>query len=430
MANAIVWFKNIIRLQDNIVLQEAINDGNTILPLYIFDKNLYAPTKYGFTKTGSRRAQFEIESVQALQTALQQINSNLLIAHGNVVATFEEICTANNIATVYLQEEWAIEELELLEALEAALPTVKFVPIDSNTMTPLENLPKTVQQLPKIFTAFRNLVEKYTTIPEPVAAPKSINTLTVNNWGALPTIQQLGLLPMPQHKNKAIAAIGGEQAALQHLQQYVWTKKLPATYFETRNGLIGQDYSTKFSIWLANGCISARTIWAAVQEFELKVIKNKSTYWIYFELLWRDFFRTQFMQDAQPFFVHQGSRADKVVSKTLNKVWCTNWQQGTTGKDFVDANMKELLHTGFMSNRGRQNVASNLVHDLKLSWLYGAAWFEHALIDYDVYSNYGNWAYVAGVGNDPRQDRYFNIEKQAGMYDGDGAYRKLWAEVV
>jgi deoxyribodipyrimidine photolyase len=28
-------------------------------------------------------------------------------------------------------------------------------------------------------------------------------------------------------------------------------------------------------------------------------------------------------------------------------------------------------------------------------------------------SNWGNWAYLAGVGNDPRKHRYFNIEKQA-----------------
>ena len=33
------------------------------------------------------------------------------------------------------------------------------------------------------------------------------------------------------------------------------------------------------------------------------------------------------------------------------------------------------------------------------------------VIDYDVTSNWGNWAYGAGVGNDPR-DRYFNIVKQ------------------
>jgi deoxyribodipyrimidine photo-lyase len=102
------------------------------------------------------------------------------------------------------------------------------------------------------------------------------------------------------------------------------------------------------------------------------------------------------------------------------------WMDGKTGVDFVDANMIELKRTGFMSNRGRQNVASYLCNDLKLDWRYGAAYFEQQLIDYDVCSNWGNWTYLAGVGNDPRGNRYFNIEKQATDYDKDKSFRKLW----
>jgi deoxyribodipyrimidine photo-lyase len=79
-----------------------------------------------------------------------------------------------------------------------------------------------------------------------------------------------------------------------------------------------------------------------------------------------------------------------------------------------------------MSNRGRQNVASFLAKDLGLNWLLGAEYFEAILIDHDVCSNYGNWQYSAGVGNDPRQDRHFNIIKQAKDYDGRGEFVKLW----
>jgi deoxyribodipyrimidine photo-lyase len=109
-------------------------------------------------------------------------------------------------------------------------------------------------------------------------------------------------------------------------------------------------------------------------------------------------------------------------NKELFKKWCF----GQTGVDFVDALMRELLHTGFMSNRGRQNAASYLVHDLQINWMWGAAWFEHLLIDYDVYSNYGNWQYVAGVGNDPREGRKFNIKRQQETYDPDNLYINYW----
>lgn len=88
--------------------------------------------------------------------------------------------------------------------------------------------------------------------------------------------------------------------------------------------------------------------------------------------------------------------------------------------------MKELAKTGFMSNRGRQIVCSFLTRDMGLDWRLGGEWFETCLIDYDPCSNYGNWTYGAGVGNDPREDRYFSIPKQAQNYDPDGDYVAHW----
>ena len=61
-----------------------------------------------------------------------------------------------------------------------------------------------------------------------------------------------------------------------------------------------------------------------------------------------------------------------------------------TGYPFIDANMREMLCTGYMSNRGRQVVASFLVRDLEQDWRIGAEYFESQLLDYDVCSNYGN----------------------------------------
>lgn len=88
--------------------------------------------------------------------------------------------------------------------------------------------------------------------------------------------------------------------------------------------------------------------------------------------------------------------------------------------------MRELSATGFMSNRGRQNVASFLTKNLGIDWRMGAEWFESMLIDYDPASNYGNWNYTAGIGNDARGFRWFNTMKQASMYDRNGDYVRHW----
>jgi deoxyribodipyrimidine photo-lyase len=190
--------------------------------------------------------------------------------------------------------------------------------------------------------------------------------------------------------------------------------------------MVGADYSSKFSAWLALGCISPRFIHDELKKYEKQFGANESTYWMVFELLWRDYFRFMMKKYNTKFFQQAGIQNKGIAVNKYNASQLQDWINGETGIDFVDANMIELKLTGFMSNRGRQNVASYLCNDLKLDWRFGAAYFEQQLIDYDVCSNWGNWAYLAGVGNDPRGNRYFNIEKQASDYDKDKKYRNLW----
>lgn len=84
---------------------------------------------------------------------------------------------------------------------------------------------------------------------------------------------------------------GGETEALKRLKYYLWDSDLIARYFDIRNGMLGQEYSTKFAPWLAAGCLSPRTIYHEVKKYEAQRVANKSTYWVIFELIWRDYFR-------------------------------------------------------------------------------------------------------------------------------------------
>ena len=190
--------------------------------------------------------------------------------------------------------------------------------------------------------------------------------------------------------------------------------------------MVGANYSSKFSAWLAMGCISPRYIYWEVKKYEKEFGANDSTYWLIFELLWRDFFRFMFKKHQTNFFRNSGIQSKEIHSKSSNKKSLSQWINATTLSDFINANMLELKLTGFMSNRGRQNVASYFCNELNMDWQLGAAYFEEQLIDYDVCSNWGNWAYLAGVGNDPRNQRWFNIEKQASDYDKNKLFRNLW----
>ena len=124
------------------------------------------------------------------------------------------------------------------------------------------------------------------------------------------------------------------------------------------------------------------------------------------------------------FFLKRGING-KSLQTEIDQEVLQSWKEGRTSHDFINANMLELQETGYMSNRGRQNVGSYLVHHLKQDWREGARHFEELLVDNDVFSNWGNWLYIAGVGTDPRQ-RVFNPTKQARDYDPDLMFRSTW----
>jgi deoxyribodipyrimidine photo-lyase len=217
--------------------------------------------------------------------------------------------------------------------------------------------------------------------------------------------------------------LGGEDAALAHLAQYL-ARGLPHSYKATRNGLSGVDYSSKLSPWLACGALSPRQVLQQLRAFEAEHGASESSYWLWFELLWRDYFKLLQIKYGKRLYRAGGLPGKAIPSHTEPAF--QRWRHGNTGQPLVDAGMRELAATGYLGNRLRQIVASYLIHDLQCDWRAGAAWFESALIDYDCSINHGNWLYIAGLGTDPRGGRRFNTEKQAAEYDADGAYRALW----
>jgi deoxyribodipyrimidine photo-lyase len=167
-------------------------------------------------------------------------------------------------------------------------------------------------------------------------------------------------------------------------------------------------------------------VYEDLKQFEQEFESNESTYWLFFEVLWREYFQWVALKHGKNLFLPLGLRPDKPVTKGFNQKAFERWKNGTTPDEFVNSNMKELAETGFMSNRGRQNVASYLIHDMGIEWRAGAAHFENHLIDYDPASNYGNWLYLAGRGNDPRPFRKFDTIFQANRYDPDKKFISTW----
>jgi deoxyribodipyrimidine photo-lyase len=432
----IVWIRQDLRLQDNESLDAALSHADEVIPVYVFDERMMQGTTrhFGFPKTGAHRAQFIIESVQDLRLSLRRKGLDLVVRTGKPEEVLFELSKEVSASWVFANMERMAEEEWVQNRLEKNLWSVgkELLLFRGKMLYYTQDLPFPVAHTPEVFTTFRKEVEKIVPVRLPLPAPTRFDKWTVRiDVGEIPTLADFGHAPItPDLRSAMPAGGGGETAGLARLEHYLWDTDAIKTYKDTRNGLLGIDYSSKFSAWLAQGCLSPKTVYAELKRYEAERGANESTYWLFFELLWRDYFRLIGKKHSNAIFQAGGLRQQPIAKSNNDRELFEKWATGNTGEPFVDANMRELNATGFMSNRGRQNVASFLVKDLHLNWLMGAEYFESQLIDYDVCSNYCNWNYIAGIGNDPREDRYFNVPKQAATYDPNGDYVRTWLSAL
>ncbi|KAK1965229.1 DASH family cryptochrome [Colletotrichum sublineola] len=499
-----------LRIADNPILHHlstASDHGFThVLPIYVFpahqieisgflrdgSKSPYpeARSEIGkFWRCGPHRTKFVAQSVWHLKESFESLGSGLSLRvgmFGDVVANLLQSFAdkEHKVGAVWMTAEEATEEKRDEEAVSAACEKhgVAFKTwVDEKYFIDDRDLQlKSPSELADVFTAFRKTQEPLREKPRPVLPrPKQGSLPPYPDQSIIPPQQTPFQIPstydaleaalikpltspfteepkFPDNAQSVHPLKGGEGFAFERLEHLVKTGSM-SSYKDTRNGLLGVDFSTKLSAYLALGCLTSRQIHEALVGYEdgqderFKETpgygkgENEGTKAVRFELLWRDYMRLCTMKFREKLFCVTGFKSDKTpkwksadpkhvvsddnlgtpvadVQKILQRFF-----NGTTGMGLIDASQRELYHTGYTSNRARQNVASFLTKHLGIDWRYGAEWYEYLLVDYDVSSNWANWQYVAGVGNDPRGDnRIFNPVKQAFDYDKSGEYVKAW----
>ena len=423
--NSLVWFRNDLRVDDHNGLKLALNNSNKVVGFYCFNPKVFSENKLGFKKTDVFRTKFLIETVDNLKENLKKNNISLIIKIGDPVEELSNVITQHNIYNIYLQKEWTKEEYDEEALLKSKLTNVLFHSTYDQFLYHPDDVDN--QFISDIFTNFRKYCEKKIDVRNLTLNSYKLNSENLLNENyEVPSLNQLGFDDFILDNRSAFNFSGGSESAKKRLNQYLWKSRKINYYKKTRNGLIGLDYSSKFSPWIANGSISPREIYWEIKEYEKDILKNQSTYWLVFELIWRDYFKYISLKYGSKIF-KIGGILEKDYEWINDFRIFKDWTEGRTVEPFVNANMIELNSTGWMSNRGRQNVASFLAKELKIDWRWGASYFESKLIDYDVHSNYGNWMYVSGVGNDPR-DRKFSIKFQAERYDPLNKFQNMWLQ--
>lgn len=418
----LVWFRNDLRLHDNEMLVEAIAKSDSILPVYILDPRLFGETKYDTLKTGNIRGQFILESVASLRNSLKQIGGNLLIAEGHPEEIIPQLVQEYEITEVYHHREVAREETHVSTLLENALwkLRVNLKHFIGHTLYNKEDLPFPIKDIPDAFNQFKKKIERDSIIKPCFLAPDRINVAEVIDWGTLSTLNDFSLVPQLKDERSDFEFVGGEASGIAHLHKVILAMQQAAT---TKNLIL----ASKLSAWLAMGCLSPRKVYWEIKKMETTPNTKAMFNHILLGLLWRDYFRFMFKKYGNTFFNPDGFGSQGPVDIENEKDNFNKWKNAQTGLAVVDAVMTELNQTGYISNIARQTAALYLINNLEVSWIFGAAYFEEKLIDYNPASNWGNWANMAGVGNDQKTKNVFDLDKYIKNLDPKGNYALTWA---
>lgn len=425
------FFTNDLRFLHNGLLSTACGQVDeligVVMPIHI---SPFVQQHSVEKQIGQQRLLFWQRSLEDLAQHFDAQNHRLYTLKNIKADDLIQLIETCQVSYVYYNQHPGSDERDLIIKVQRSLPNIEFITTSNNTLLDIEQLPFEMRKLPSSFTRFRKTVEAESdllnitpqnTVPRLPEVSDSLNDALQSNPSVSP-VKFSNAAPTPRTIIPTSLTLfeGGESAGLTHLNDY-FQHSYASHYKQTRNAFDGISHSTKFSPWLAVGCLSPKTIVSTLHQYEDLHGSNESTYWIKFELLWREYFYWRARASGGALFANP---QDTHALCTDAKVAFNRWKMGNTNYPIVNACMRELNATGFMSNRGRQLAASCLVYELGCDWRWGAAYFETQLVDYDVASNWGNWSYIAGMNG--QQARHFDLDKQTQMYDPQHDFISRW----
>ena len=374
MIKTLYWMTHDLRLDDNPALIRAAW-SHRLLCVFCVDPRWFSPHRYHVSSMGDHRWKFLQQSLRDLNKQLAPLRQQLLIEFGYPEQQLAALVSRHGITRLVCSRQFGSDEKAVLDNLASRLPDLVIEQVDNYTLFDYKDLPVSLPETRKSFSSFRRAAERHS-VPMPLAAPPSLPVPPAdlsNNIFPDPLPQWV-----PQSANDDSLFGGGESAARVHLHRY-FSSQLPQHYKEVRNELDGWDNSSKMSPWLNRGCLSPRRLKHTLDQYESQHGANESTRWIYVELLWREYFQWHALEIGKQLFRFKGL-AGRCPLTCVHPERYQKWCHGTTPFPLVNACMRPLRQTGYLSNRV-----------------------------------------------DPRGGRHFNLDKQTERYDADGSYRARWA---
>ncbi len=396
----IFWFRRDLRLSDNAALYHALKSGKSVVPIFIFDKNILERLE---DKTDKRVA-FILDALKEIQQQLKAIGSSLQVYFSTPKEVFTSLLKEHTIEKVFANhdyEQYAIDRdnqiAELLTLQGASFHSFKDqVIFEKSEVIKDDGTPYTV------FTPYSR---------------KWKAKLTPFYLKAYPTeIYYSNFYRQPSHDLPTITEIGFKETDSSFPSKDL-NLSIVSHYAEQRN-FPSLNGTSRLGVHLRFGTISIR-------ELARKAIQTSETFLN--ELIWRDFYHCILSHYPKLSKGHSFKKEYDQIEWLNNPSDFEKWCTGMTGYPIVDAGMRELNATGFMHNRVRMIVASFLTKHLLIDWRWGELYFAQKLLDFDFAANNGGWQWAAGSGCDAAPYfRVFNPTLQTEKFDKDLKYIRKW----
>lgn len=408
-------FRRDLRIQDNKALYHLINyNTKDIIPCFIFTpEQISEKNKY----RSLHAIQFMVESLQTLDTELQKYNSRLHYFQGTNIDVLENIRNKIPIDRVAFAQDYTpyAQKRDRQIFNWCKKHNIECTTMEDYLLADIGDFLKDNQTPYQIFTPFKNNVLKQ---EDKISRPKKISSTLIKMFQKTKALKSLecGLLYQDINHPKQMVR-GGRKNALSLMKKSITQNQ---SYDECRNML---TYASSYlSAYIKFGCISIREVYWSWRD------RYGKTHGLLSQLLWREFYYYIIV------YYPQGLKGESFQQKYKNLRWENNvkhwnaWKSGTTGYPIVDASMRQMIATGYMSNRSRLISANFLVRILGIAWQKGEQYFATMLTDYDPAVNNGNWQWVSSVGVDPKPhfQRLFNTWTQSKDYDPKSTFIKTW----
>ena len=412
MSNVLVWFHNDLRLGDNPALVKAIESGNKVIPIYIWDE------KDSDLHTGSAGKWWLHQSLDRLSNRIEELGNKLVLRKGNPKPIIEEFVSQNNISKIFMNRRF---EPHIIERDEDILSQMDHEITNGNLLFDPEDIRTKQDKQYTVFTPLWRNCKMQAEPHEPLAIPSEIPA--PDKFPESLSLDELGLLPkINWYETFEKKWRPGEEEANRILVHFL---KSEARKYGKQRNIPGVRGTSRLSPYLRFGEISPKTIWHVSKDYS-----NPGTEHFVREVGWREF--SYHLMANFPFL------ANKPLRENFEQFpWRDSdedyeaWTKGMTGYPIVDAGMRELYATGWMHNRVRMIVSSFLVKHLLIDWRKGERWFFDTLLDGDFCSNNAGWQWVSGGGADAAPYyRIFNPILQGKKFDTGGRYVRKWVPEI